>query len=826
MDPKVDKGFVTGPSKGGASNNAKGKGKEKEEGSEEKDLSIEEVEEMICKHKKHLRMLKYKRRRGECSKSTRNSLDQLEQLKLKLNRKTMFRAQDGVLRYILKMMESCDARGFVYGIVLKDGKTISGSSESLRAWWKEEVRFDKNASLAILKYDEKNGNSFVNGMLNGKKITPYSLYEIADTKLSSILSSLIQQCQPPQRYYPLEKGIPPPWWPTGKESWWSEIGVGKDQVPDAPPYKKPHDLKKIWKVCVLIAVIKHLSPNLKKIKDTVRRSRTLQDKLTANETSIWAAVIDNEERIAREMYPDFFANETSSQCVDRRGANSKRVEKTSLPHGSAFVERGGEWNQVQPNFNGVDVAPMNNLVENGGNKRKVDELVESTITTKNNEGYTCINPQLQYHNQGVDVNNSSHSNFSIIPPFEVANKRKCEVGNGMRYSSDHYEIYSLQDDMNVRNNHHLPSIIGGSSSNSINNNNNQFHMVDVGAKTHQHVAPLLDQHVQVALPVAANHTGNYSGGGGKEVNSDFMDTHNSGNYSGGGGKEVNSDFMDTHNSCNYSGGGGEVNYDFTDTFNSGNYSGGAGGEVNSDFIDTHNSGNYSRGGGEVNSDFINTYNSGNYSGGRGGGEVNSNLIDMYNSGNYSGGVGGGVDSDLMDMYNSGILPENNTTMNHVVPVGNMTPTPGINQNFEPPIYPASDQENNTIMSDMITPTPGVNPNMQPQIYTSSDSMMATSMPVMNMAQTSGFNQNMQPQMDKNFYGEQEVGNSSYNYEVTNADVEANVPMHGNVSTTTIDDLRAFNSLSDVDAYNNYAFGSSSFEETPSYDFSWFYNKEN
>ncbi|PNX79774.1 hypothetical protein L195_g035762 [Trifolium pratense] len=244
-------------------------------------------------------------------------------------------------------------------------------------------------------------------------------------------------------------------------------------------------------------------------------------------------------------------------------------------------------------------------------------------------------------------------------------------------------------------------------------------------------------------------------------------------------------------------------------------------------FDNH-AGNYSGGGGggEVNSDFINTYNSGNYSGGRGGGEVNSNLIDMYNSGNYSGGAGGGVDSDLMDMYNSGILPENNTTMNHVVPVGNMTPTPGINQNFEPPIYPASDQENNTIMSDMITPTPGVNPNMQPQIYTSSDSMMATSMPVMNMAQTSGFNQNMQPQMDKNFYGEQEVGNSSYNYEVTNADVEANVPMHGNVSTTTIDDLRAFNSLSDVDAYNNYAFGSSSFEETPSYDFSWFYNKEN
>jgi hypothetical protein len=35
--------------------------------------------------------------------------------------------------------------------------------------------------------------------------------------------------------------------------------------------------------------------------------------------------------------------------------------------------------------------------------------------------------------------------------------------------------------------------------------------------------------------------------------------------------------------------------------------------------------------------------------------------------------------------------------------------------------------------------------------------------------------------------------------VPNADVEvANVPMHENLSTTTIEDLRAFNSLSNVE----------------------------
>ncbi|GAU12665.1 hypothetical protein TSUD_121570 [Trifolium subterraneum] len=697
-----DNGFVTNPSKGEASNNAKqAKGKEKveeEKGGEKKEeLSIEELEA-----------------RTELTRS--------------------------VDRYMLKMMELCNARGFVYGIVLEDGKTVTGSSENLRAWWKEEVKFDRDSSAAISKYGEESGISSSNGMLNGESATPYLLHDIPDRKLASIVSALMQQCQPPQRKYPLEKGIPPPWWPTGKEFWWNEMGDNKGEVPDQPPYRKPHDLKKTWKICVLMAIIKHISPDFKKIRDMVRMSKTLQDKLTAKETSIWIAVIDNEERIAREMYPHLFENYDSWQCVDHGEANYKKVDslvqKTNLPHetfksvdvdphcqyhdhGSAFVESGGEWSQVEPNFNSVDVSLMNNLVENGGNKRKVDELVgSSTTTTKNNE---------------VDhVNNSSHTNFSIIPPYEIANKRKCELG--MRYSTDHYENYSLLKDMNVRNNHHFASTTIGSSSSSINNNvNNQFQIVDVGgSNTHQHAAPL-DQHVQVA-----NHAGNYSGGGGGgEVGSDLMDMYNSGNYSGGGG------------------------------------------------------------------------------------EMGSDLMDMHNSDNYLGGGGGDMDYDLMDMYNSGILLENNTTMNNAaVPVGNMIPTPGINQNIEPQIYPSSDQDqNNTIMSDMITPTPDVNPNMQPEIYTSSDSMMDTSMPDMNM----------QPQMDKNLYGEQEVAaNSFYNYEVPNVDVEAaNVPMHENVSTTTIDDLRAFNSLSGVEAYNNYAFnGSSSNVETPSYDISWLFNKEN
>lgn len=46
-------------------------------------------------------------------------------------------------------MEVCKGHGFVYGIVSEKGKLVSGSSDSLQEWWKEKVRFEQNASIAI-----------------------------------------------------------------------------------------------------------------------------------------------------------------------------------------------------------------------------------------------------------------------------------------------------------------------------------------------------------------------------------------------------------------------------------------------------------------------------------------------------------------------------------------------------------------------------------------------------------------------------------------------------------------------------------------------------
>lgn len=84
MNPKVGNGY---PSKGEASNNPRqAKGKEVDD--EEKELTIEDLETRIWRDKMLLRKMKEERRQGDKCKS-------YEQLK----RKTMTRAQDGILRY-------------------------------------------------------------------------------------------------------------------------------------------------------------------------------------------------------------------------------------------------------------------------------------------------------------------------------------------------------------------------------------------------------------------------------------------------------------------------------------------------------------------------------------------------------------------------------------------------------------------------------------------------------------------------------------------------------------------------------------------------------
>ncbi|KAL8159655.1 hypothetical protein V2J09_001192 [Rumex salicifolius] len=267
---------------------------------EEVDVDVDELERRMWRDRMLLKRIKEQKQNDP--KEEEVDATKHRQSQEQARRKKMSRAQDGILKYMLKMMEVCKAQGFVYGIIPEKGKPVSGASDNLRAWWKEKVRFDRNGPAAIAKYEAENSIPGTNEFCSSLGPTSHTLQELQDTTLGSLLSALMQHCDPPQRRFPLEKGVSPPWWPSGNEEWWAQLGLSKDQGP--PPYKKPHDLKKAWKVCVLTAVIKHMFPDVGKIRKLVLQSKCLQDKMTAKESATWSAIINQEEALARKMYPD------------------------------------------------------------------------------------------------------------------------------------------------------------------------------------------------------------------------------------------------------------------------------------------------------------------------------------------------------------------------------------------------------------------------------------------------------------------------------------------------------------------------------------------
>ncbi|CAN6200323.1 unnamed protein product [Urochloa humidicola] len=246
-------------------------------GGDDEDVGgIEELERRMWRDRVRLRRLKQEQQQPGPGRHS-------QELQARRRRKKMSRAQDGILKYMLKMMEACNAQGFVYGIIPEDGKPVTGASDNLRAWWKGKVRFGRNGPAAVAKYQAEKEGAVSAASASAAGTTPRSLHELQDTTLGSLLSALMQHCDPPQRRFPLDKGVPPPWWPS----------AAADELP--PPYKKPHDLKKAWKVAVLTAVIKHMSPDVDKARRLVRQSKCLQDKMTAREIAAWLAVLKQEE---------------------------------------------------------------------------------------------------------------------------------------------------------------------------------------------------------------------------------------------------------------------------------------------------------------------------------------------------------------------------------------------------------------------------------------------------------------------------------------------------------------------------------------------------
>ncbi|KAG6384607.1 hypothetical protein SASPL_155569 [Salvia splendens] len=168
---------------------------------EEKDVSDEEIdaeelEKRMWKDRVRLKRIKERQKLAEKHKAVSSTTD-----------------QDGILKYKLKLMDVCKARGFVYGIIPEKGKPVSGASDNIREWWKEKVKFDRNGPAAIAMYE-----AYCLSREDSYKGDSQSLLQdLQDATLGLLLSSLMQHCDPPQRKYPLEKGVPPPWWPTWDE---------------------------------------------------------------------------------------------------------------------------------------------------------------------------------------------------------------------------------------------------------------------------------------------------------------------------------------------------------------------------------------------------------------------------------------------------------------------------------------------------------------------------------------------------------------------------------------------------------------------------------
>ncbi|XVF08041.1 hypothetical protein REPUB_Repub06bG0191300 [Reevesia pubescens] len=82
---------------------------------------------------------------------------------------------------MLKLMKVCKARGFVYGSIPEKGKPVSGASDNVRAWWKENVNFDKNGPTTIAKYEEYLAMNESNNSRNGNPQS--SLQDLQDATL-------------------------------------------------------------------------------------------------------------------------------------------------------------------------------------------------------------------------------------------------------------------------------------------------------------------------------------------------------------------------------------------------------------------------------------------------------------------------------------------------------------------------------------------------------------------------------------------------------------------------------------------------------------------
>ncbi|OAY30221.1 ETHYLENE INSENSITIVE 3-like 3 protein isoform X2 [Manihot esculenta] len=400
----------------------------------DEEIEAEELEKRMWKDRVKLRRIKENQKFAAQQAAEKQKPKQTSD---QARRKKMSRAQDGILKYMLKLMEVCKARGFVYGIIPEKGKPVSGSSDNIRAWWKEKVKFDKNGPAAIAKY-EAECLAIVEADKNRNGNSQSVLQDLQDATLGSLLSSLMQHCDPPQRKYPLEKGVPPPWWPTGDEEWWVKLGLPQGQ---SPPYKKPHDLKKMWKVGVLTAVIKHMSPDIAKIRRHVRQSKCLQDKMTAKESAIWLSVLSREESLIQQPSSDNGTSGITEMPQGGRGEKKRPAVSSDSDYDVDAVDDGvGSVSSKDNRRNATTEVEALSIVQNENPDAVQDkEPAEKQPKRKRPRGKSShadqqSGPHLNKHSFAEDARNT-------VPDINTADLAavECQI-NGIEEENDPYTV--------------------------------------------------------------------------------------------------------------------------------------------------------------------------------------------------------------------------------------------------------------------------------------------------------------------------------------------------------------------------------------------------
>ncbi|XP_029120761.2 uncharacterized protein [Elaeis guineensis] len=263
-----------------------------EAGATDDEMEMKMLEERIQSDKASLQLLKEKMRHQA------NPQKQCELQELARRRKAR-RLHNKISNSMAKLVREGLAQGYCFGIVTNDGKSIVASSENLREWWKEKVKFLENAPRAIEKFEKRSPILLSSSHNNSEISVPGALKQLTDTILSAAISALMRHCDPPQRRFPIEKGVAPPWWPSMTEEWWPTLGFPVDQSP--PPYKKPHDLKKGCKISVLMAMIMHLFPDTQRIRELVSQSKSLKDRMSPKESKLFSSVLRQIRRLHQPM---------------------------------------------------------------------------------------------------------------------------------------------------------------------------------------------------------------------------------------------------------------------------------------------------------------------------------------------------------------------------------------------------------------------------------------------------------------------------------------------------------------------------------------------